>query len=101
VVNEEDRKLISFCEILNLEILNGSRECDVEDKMTFISKTGACVIDYILCSYDTGRCLRTFRIRHMTISNHNIIETAIEVEVSNKTDKMNEYYSTQLRMYKW
>jgi hypothetical protein len=28
VVNEEGRKLISFCEALNLEILNGSREGD-------------------------------------------------------------------------
>jgi hypothetical protein len=25
----------------------------------------------------------------------------IEVEDSNKTNKMNEYYSKQLRMYKW
>jgi hypothetical protein len=49
VVNEEGRKLISFCEILNLEILNGSREGDVEGKMTFVSKTGTSVIDYILC----------------------------------------------------
>jgi hypothetical protein len=32
VVNEEGRKLISFCETLNLEILNGSREGDVEVK---------------------------------------------------------------------
>jgi hypothetical protein len=45
VVNEQDRKLISFCEILNLEILNGSREGDIEGKMTFISKTGASVVD--------------------------------------------------------
>jgi hypothetical protein len=51
-VNEEGRKLISFCEILNLEILNGSREGDVEGKMTFISKIGMSVIDYTLCSYD-------------------------------------------------
>jgi hypothetical protein len=35
-VNEEGRKLISFREILNLEILNGSRESDVEGKMTFM-----------------------------------------------------------------
>jgi hypothetical protein len=48
VVNEEGRKLISFCEILNLEILNGSIEGDVEGKMTFISKTGTSVTDYIL-----------------------------------------------------
>jgi hypothetical protein len=101
VVNEEGRKLISFCEILNLEVLNGSREGDVEGKMTFVSKTGASVTDYILCSYDIGRCLRTFRVRDMTISDHNIIETVTEVEDSNKVDKMNEYYCKQLKMYKW
>jgi hypothetical protein len=37
----------------------------------------------------------------MTISDHNFIETVIEVEVSNKTDKTNEYYSKQLKVYKW
>jgi ABC-type lipoprotein release transport system permease subunit len=37
----------------------------------------------------------------MTISDHNIIETVIEVEDSNKADKMKEYYSKQLKMYKW
>jgi hypothetical protein len=97
-VNEEGRKLIYFCEILNLEILNDSREGDVEGKITFISKTGMSVIDYILCSYDIVRCLNTFRVRDMAISDHNIIETVIEVEDSNKADKMNEYYSKQLRM---
>jgi hypothetical protein len=49
--SEEGRKLISFCETLNLEILNGNREGDVEGKMIFISKAGASVIDYILCIY--------------------------------------------------
>jgi hypothetical protein len=101
VVNEEGRKLISFCEILNLEILNGSREGFVEGKMTFISKTDASVIEYILCSYDIGRCLKTFRVRDMAISDHNIIETVTEVEDRNRADKMNEYYSKQLKMYKW
>jgi hypothetical protein len=48
VVNEEGRKMTSFCEILNLEILNGSREGDVEGKMTFISKIGTSVIYYIV-----------------------------------------------------
>jgi hypothetical protein len=101
VVNEEGRKLISFCEILNLEILNGSRVGDVEGKITFVSKTGTSVIDYILCSYDIGRCLKTFRVRDMAISDHNIIETVMEVEDNNKADKMNKYYSKQLRIYKW
>jgi hypothetical protein len=99
VVNEEGRKLISFCEILNLEILNGSREGDVEGKMTFISKIGTSVIDYILCSCDIERCLKTFRVRVMAISDHNIIETVIEVEDRNRADKMNEYRSKQLKTY--
>jgi hypothetical protein len=43
-VNEEGRTPISFCENLNLEMLNASREGDVEGKMTFISKAGACMI---------------------------------------------------------
>jgi hypothetical protein len=64
-VNEEGRKLISFCETFNLEIPNGSRDGDVEGKMAFISKAGASVINYILCSWDIGRCLRrTFKVRH-------------------------------------
>jgi hypothetical protein len=100
-VNEEGRKLISFCEILNLEILNGSREGDVEGKIKFISKTGTSVIDYILCSCDIGRCLKTFRVRDMAISDHNIMETVTEVEDTNRADKMNEYYSKQLKTYKW
>jgi hypothetical protein len=64
----------------------------------------ACVIDYILCTYDIGRCLRTFKVRDMVISDHNIIETVIEVEDRNKymmADKMNECNSKQLKMYKW
>jgi hypothetical protein len=101
VVNEESRKFISFCEILNLQILNGNRQGDVEGKMTFVSKTGTSVIDNIPCSYDTGRCLKTFRERNMATSDHNIIETVIEVEDRNRADKMNEYYSKQLKTYKW
>jgi hypothetical protein len=93
--------LISFCEILNLEILNGSREGDVEGKMAFISKIGTIVIDYILCSYDIGRFLKTFRVRDMAIIDHNIIETVTEVEDKNRADNMNEYYSKQLKTYKW
>jgi hypothetical protein len=101
VVNEEGRKLISFCETLNLEVLNGSREGDLESKMTFVSKAGASVIDYKSCSYDIGRCLTTFKGRDMVISDHNIIETVIEVGDSNKVYKMNKYDRKQLKMYKW
>jgi hypothetical protein len=61
----------------------------------FISKAGASVIDYILCTYDIGRCLRTFQVRDMLINDHhNITETLIEVEDTNEdkiADKMNEY----------
>jgi hypothetical protein len=63
VVNEEGRELISFCEILILEILNSSREGDVEGKMTFVWKTGASVTDYRLCSYDIGRFLYGRQVR--------------------------------------
>jgi hypothetical protein len=66
-----------------------------------ISKIGTSVTYYILCSYDTGRCLKTFRVRNMAISDHNIIETVTEVEDRNRADKMNEYYSKQLKTYKW
>jgi hypothetical protein len=34
--------------------------------MTFVAKTGASVIDYILCTYDVGRCVKTFRVRVMS-----------------------------------
>jgi hypothetical protein len=64
----------------------------------FVWKTGTSVIDYRLCLYDIGRFLKIFRVRDMTVSDHNIIETVIEVEDSNKADKMNEYYSKQLKM---
>jgi hypothetical protein len=47
IINDKGRKLVNFCEILKLEILNGKREGDWEWKMTFISKIGASVIDYI------------------------------------------------------
>jgi hypothetical protein len=57
VLNDDGRKLISFCETLNLEILNGNREGDIPGKITFLAKTGASVIDYILCTYGVGRCV--------------------------------------------
>jgi hypothetical protein len=38
VLNDEGRKLISFCETLNLEILNGNREGDIPGKITFLTK---------------------------------------------------------------
>jgi hypothetical protein len=48
IINDEGKKLVNFCEILKLEILNGNRVGDWEGKMTFISKIGASVIDYIM-----------------------------------------------------
>jgi hypothetical protein len=38
VINDEGRKLVNFCEILKLEILNGNTEGDWEGKVMFISK---------------------------------------------------------------
>jgi hypothetical protein len=46
---------------------------DTEGKMTFISKAGASLKDYILCTYDFGRCLRTFKISDMIVRDY-IIE---------------------------
>jgi hypothetical protein len=37
MINDEARKLVNFCEILKLEILNGNRVGDWEGKTTFIS----------------------------------------------------------------
>jgi hypothetical protein len=46
VVNEEGRNLISFCETLNLETLNGNRRGGVlPSKMTFTPKRGSSVVD--------------------------------------------------------
>jgi hypothetical protein len=47
VINDEGRKLVNFCEILKLKILNGNGEGGWKGKMTFISKIGASVIDYV------------------------------------------------------
>lgn len=85
-----------------MEILNDSKEGNVESKMTFISKVGASVIDRILYTYDIAGCLRTFKVRDM-ISDHSIRETVIEVEGGNKdmmAHKMNEYGRKQLKTYK-
>jgi exonuclease III len=78
IINDEGRKLVNFCEILKLEILNGNREADWEGKMTFISKIGSSVIDYILCSHNIGSFMKTLQIKDSVISDHNIVETVIE-----------------------
>jgi hypothetical protein len=44
MINDKGRKLVNFCEILKLKILNGNRAGDWEGKITFISKIGASVI---------------------------------------------------------
>jgi hypothetical protein len=62
-----------------VEILNGSRENDLEGEVTFIPKAGGSVIDCMLCTYNTGRCLRTSEVRDIVISDPNIIETVIEI----------------------
>jgi hypothetical protein len=103
VLNDEGRKPISFCETLNLEILNGNREEDIPGKMTFVAKTGATVVDYILYAYGVGRCVKTFRVREMGISDHNMIEAAIELKYINEnaiTEKI-EHRGKQLQTYKW
>jgi hypothetical protein len=56
VINDEGRKLISFCETLNFEILNGSREGDATDKITFIAQADVSVIDYIYRSFEKSLC---------------------------------------------
>jgi hypothetical protein len=45
VVNEEGRNLISFCETLNLETLNGNRRGVLPSKMTSTPKRGSAVVD--------------------------------------------------------
>jgi hypothetical protein len=57
-INDKGRKLVNFCEILKLEIFNGNREGDWEGNMTFISKIGTSVIDYILCSHNSTPSFR-------------------------------------------
>jgi hypothetical protein len=44
VVNGEGKNLITFCESSNLEILNGSREGDVEGKMTYQWQVQMCIM---------------------------------------------------------
>jgi hypothetical protein len=46
-IKEEDKKLVSFCETLDLLTLNGSREGKVAGEMTLISQACASVIDFI------------------------------------------------------
>jgi hypothetical protein len=78
IINDEGRKLVNFCEILKLEILNGNREGNWEGKMTFISKIRASMIDYIVCSHNIGSFMKTLQIKDSVISDHNIVETVIE-----------------------
>jgi hypothetical protein len=78
VINNEGRKLVKFCEILKLVILNGNREGDWEGKMMFISKIGASVIDYILCSQNVGTFIKTLQIKDSIISENIIAETVTE-----------------------
>jgi hypothetical protein len=89
IINDEGRKLVNFCEILKLEILNGNRKGGWEGKMTFISKIGASVIDYIyiLCSHNIGSFVKTLQIKDYIISDHNIVETVLKEEVTQMVGK--------------
>jgi hypothetical protein len=69
VLNDNGEKLFSFCETLNLEILNGNREGDIPGKMAYVAKRGTSVVDDILHTYGVGRCVKTFKVREMGISN--------------------------------
>jgi hypothetical protein len=81
-------------ETLNLEILNGNRG-DIPGKKTFVANTGASVINYILCTYSVGRCVKTFRVREMGISDHNMVEAMIEVNAI-----MGKRLSTEVNSYR-
>jgi hypothetical protein len=103
-------KLINFCEILKMKILNGNRVGDWEGKMTFISKIGASVIDYILCSHNTGNFMKTLQIKDSVISDHNIVETVIErrndtnsreVGRGQKIRDKGSYHDKLIKVYKW
>jgi hypothetical protein len=106
VINDEGRKLVNFCEILKQEILNGNRE----GKMTFISKIGASVIDYILCSQNVGSFMKTLHIKDSVISDRNIVETVIgrrsntnsrAVGRGQKIRDKGIYHDKLINVYKW
>jgi hypothetical protein len=44
----------------------------------FISKIGASVTDYILCSHNIGSFMKTLQIKDSFINDHNIVKTVIE-----------------------
>jgi hypothetical protein len=58
--------------------LNDNKEDHWDGKMTFISKIGASVKEYILCSHKIRSFMKTLQIKDSIISDHNIIRTVIE-----------------------
>jgi hypothetical protein len=87
-----------------------NREGDWEGKMTFISKIGASVIDYILCSQNVGNFMKTPHIKASTISDHNIVKTVIErrsdtyrreVGRGQKIRDKGIYHDKLINVYKW
>jgi hypothetical protein len=109
-INDEGGKLVNFCEILKLEILNGNGIGDWEGKMTLISKIGASVIDYILCSYNICSFMKTLQIKDSIISDSNIVETVIErrndtngreVGRGQKIRDKGIYHDKVIKVYKW
>jgi hypothetical protein len=83
--------------------LNGNRKGDIPGKIRFVAKTGASVVDDILCTYGVGRCVNAFKVREMGISDHTMIETVTEVKDSNEncvTENKNKHRGKQLQMYK-
>jgi hypothetical protein len=51
---------------------------DWKVKMTFISKIGASVIDYILYSHNIGSFMKTHQIKDSIINDYNIVEAVVE-----------------------
>jgi hypothetical protein len=85
ILKTDEGKQEKVC--INPVILNSNREGDWKGKMMFISKIGASVIHYILCSHNIGSFRKTLQIKDSIISDNNIVKTVIERKVTQMAGK--------------
>ncbi|KAJ4427190.1 hypothetical protein ANN_24806 [Periplaneta americana] len=105
ILNGEGRDLLAFCDVFNLEIMNGKYGRDLEGQLTFIGANGGSVIDYILCSMNLIERIADFWVEDRIESQHSPVVLQIHVQSNNKNKGeirvWTENRGRTVNRYKW
>ena len=91
---------------MNIHMLNGRKDQDVEGEYTYVSSTGKSVVDYVLVPTDIFELVKTFCVSKIDLSDHfplefSLFEKCVTKQVVEKDTHDVESQSKENVRYRW